>query len=63
MPYLDPAVEAEDDEVVEGPNTAKPNGVVVESNGVKPKGLKEKPAEKLVANGIAVNDNGYANGH
>ena len=63
MPYLDPAVEAEDDEVMEEPNTVKPNGLAVESNGIKPKGLKEKAAEKFVASGIAVNGNGYANGH
>ena len=58
VPYLDPAVEAE--EVVET-NGTESNGV--ESNGFETNGLKVKAAAavKAVANGISVNGNGYAN--
>jgi hypothetical protein len=60
VPYLDPAVEAED-KVEEATGIEEPNGI--ESNGVEPKGLKEKAAETLATNGIAVNGNGHPNGH
>lgn len=60
VPYLDPAVKAED-EVEEANSIAEPNGI--ESNGVEPKGLKEKAAKTSVANGIPVNGNGHRNGH